>query len=65
MKENHSTLKYDFSNRVVLVTGGTGALGRAITKAFIASNATLISSYIVDTEVERLEPNKSRYRKRR
>ena len=34
MKENHSTLKYDFSNRVVLVTGGTGALGRAITKAF-------------------------------
>jgi FlaA1/EpsC-like NDP-sugar epimerase len=30
MKENHSTLKYDFSNRVVLVTGGTGSLGRAI-----------------------------------
>ncbi len=55
MQENHSTLKYDFSNRVVLVTGGTGALGRAITKAFIASNATLISSYVVDREVERLE----------
>jgi NAD(P)-dependent dehydrogenase (short-subunit alcohol dehydrogenase family) len=43
MKENHSTLKYDFSKRVVLVTGGTGALGRAITEAFIASNATLLS----------------------
>jgi NAD(P)-dependent dehydrogenase (short-subunit alcohol dehydrogenase family) len=55
MKENHSTLKYDFSNRVVLVTGGTGALGMALTKAFIVSNATLISSYVVDREVERLE----------
>jgi NAD(P)-dependent dehydrogenase (short-subunit alcohol dehydrogenase family) len=55
MKENHSTLKYDFSNRVVLVTGGTGALGRAVTKAFITSNATLISSYVVDREVEQLE----------
>jgi NAD(P)-dependent dehydrogenase (short-subunit alcohol dehydrogenase family) len=55
MKENHSTLKYDFSNRVVLVTGGTGALGRAVTKAFITSNAKLISSYVVDREVEQLE----------
>jgi NAD(P)-dependent dehydrogenase (short-subunit alcohol dehydrogenase family) len=55
MKENHSTLKYDFSNRVVLVTGGTGALGRAVTKAFITSNAKLISSYVVDREVGQLE----------
>jgi NAD(P)-dependent dehydrogenase (short-subunit alcohol dehydrogenase family) len=55
MKDELSRLKYDFSNRIVLVTGGTGALGRAITKAFIASSATVISSYIVDREVNQLE----------
>jgi NAD(P)-dependent dehydrogenase (short-subunit alcohol dehydrogenase family) len=44
-----------FQNRIVLVTGGTGALGRAITKAFIASNATVISSYVSDREVDQLE----------
>jgi NAD(P)-dependent dehydrogenase (short-subunit alcohol dehydrogenase family) len=53
--EANNRLKYDFSNRIVLVTGGTGALGRTITKAFIASNATVISSYIVDREVDQLE----------
>ncbi|MGZ5486686.1 MAG: SDR family NAD(P)-dependent oxidoreductase, partial [Nitrososphaeraceae archaeon] len=42
--------KCDFSNRIVLVTGGTGALGRSITKAFIESNATVISSYVHDRE---------------
>jgi NAD(P)-dependent dehydrogenase (short-subunit alcohol dehydrogenase family) len=46
--------KFDFSNRTVLVTGGTGALGRSITSAFVASNAKVISSYILDTEVEQL-----------
>jgi NAD(P)-dependent dehydrogenase (short-subunit alcohol dehydrogenase family) len=55
MKDELSRLKYDFSNRIVLVTGGTGALGRTITKAFIASSATVISSYIVDREVDQLE----------
>ena len=47
--------KYDFLNRTVLVTGGTGALGRSIRSAFIASNAKVISSYIVDTEIEQLK----------
>jgi FlaA1/EpsC-like NDP-sugar epimerase len=47
--------KYDFSNKTVLVTGGTGALGRSITSAFIASNAKVISSYVVDTEIEQLK----------
>jgi NAD(P)-dependent dehydrogenase (short-subunit alcohol dehydrogenase family) len=55
MKEELGRLKYDFSNRIVLVTGGTGALGRAITKAFIVSGATVISSYVVDREVDQLE----------
>jgi NAD(P)-dependent dehydrogenase (short-subunit alcohol dehydrogenase family) len=47
--------KYDFLNRIVLITGGTGALGRSITTAFIASNAKVISSYVVDTEIEQLK----------
>ena len=42
--------RYDFSNKIVLVTGGTGALGRSITKAFLESNATVISSYLNDRE---------------
>jgi NAD(P)-dependent dehydrogenase (short-subunit alcohol dehydrogenase family) len=53
--EANNRLKYDFSNRIVLVTGGTGALGRAITKTFISSGATVISSYVVDSEVGQLE----------
>jgi len=49
--DNHSNnIKYDFSNRIVLVTGGTGALGSSITKAFVESNATVISSYVYDRE---------------
>jgi NAD(P)-dependent dehydrogenase (short-subunit alcohol dehydrogenase family) len=55
MREELSRLKYDFSNRIVLVTGGTGALGRAIIKTFVASSATVISSYVVDREVDQLE----------
>jgi NAD(P)-dependent dehydrogenase (short-subunit alcohol dehydrogenase family) len=47
---------YDFSNKVVLITGGTGALGSSVTKAFIASNAvTTISTYIVDEEMENVK----------
>ena len=49
---NHSknNIVHDFSNRIVLVTGGTGALGSSITKAFVESKATVISSYINDKE---------------
>ena len=48
-------MKYDFTNKIVLVTGGTGALGRAITTAFIASDAIVVSSYVVDSEIEPTE----------
>ena len=48
----------DFSNKNVLVTGGTGALGRSITSAFVTSNAKVISSYILDTEIEQLRKEK-------
>ena len=37
---SNNSPKYDFSNKVVLITGGTGALGRFITKAFLVSNVT-------------------------
>ena len=47
--------EYDFSNKVVLITGGTGALGRAITQAFVACKSAVISSYIDDNEINRLE----------
>jgi NAD(P)-dependent dehydrogenase (short-subunit alcohol dehydrogenase family) len=51
-----NSTKYDFSNKVVLITGGTGALGRSITKAFVASNATTtIVTYIIKEEMEYLK----------
>lgn len=48
--KNHSNTRFDFSDRIVLITGGTGALGSSIAKAFVESNATVISSYISDRE---------------
>ena len=50
MANQNSSNRHDFSNKIVLVTGGTGALGRSITKAFLESNATVISSYHNDKE---------------
>lgn len=50
--------RHDFSNKIVLVTGGTGALGRSITKAFLESNAIVISSYLNDRETGKTD-NKS------
>ena len=49
--ENQNNAKHDFSNRIVLITGGNGALGRDITKPFVESNATVISSYVNDREI--------------
>jgi len=46
---------YNFSNKVVLITGGTGALGRALVKKFITSGATTISSYHDEKEAEKLK----------
>ena len=53
--DEHWRLEYDFSNKVVLITGGTGALGRTIIQAFVACKSAVISSYINDTEIDRLE----------
>jgi NAD(P)-dependent dehydrogenase (short-subunit alcohol dehydrogenase family) len=48
-------MKYDFTNKIVLVTGGTGALGRAVSGAFIACGAKVVSSYVIDREIEELK----------
>jgi NAD(P)-dependent dehydrogenase (short-subunit alcohol dehydrogenase family) len=45
-------MTHDFSGKVVLITGGTGALGRAVAQAFGTSNATTVVTYIIDEERE-------------
>jgi NAD(P)-dependent dehydrogenase (short-subunit alcohol dehydrogenase family) len=40
----------DFQNRTVVVTGGTGALGRAVVGALLASNAQCRVPYLKDAE---------------
>lgn len=43
---------YDFSKKVVLITGGTGALGKPVVEGFVSANAASIVTYINDKEVE-------------
>jgi NAD(P)-dependent dehydrogenase (short-subunit alcohol dehydrogenase family) len=43
-------MTHDFSGKVVLITGGTGALGRAVAQAFGTLNATTLVTYIIDEE---------------
>ncbi len=35
----------DFDNRVALITGGTGALGSAVTRAFLRKGAQVVTTY--------------------
>jgi NAD(P)-dependent dehydrogenase (short-subunit alcohol dehydrogenase family) len=46
---------FNFSNEVVLITGGTGALGTTLVSKFIDSGATTISSYLNKTEADKLK----------
>src|SRR4030067_743382 len=39
------------TGRVALITGGTGALGRAVTAAFVQAGALAAVTYILDREV--------------
>lgn len=42
---------FDFSGKIVLIPGGTGALGSAIVQEFINCNATVITTYLNDHNV--------------
>src|SRR5260370_12945231 len=42
-------------NRVAIITGGTGALGRAVVENFLAAGAKVAVPYVVDAEVPMLE----------
>jgi len=43
-------MTYDFSGKLVLITGGTGVLGRAVAQAFGTLNATTVVTYIIDED---------------
>ena len=43
-----------FAGKVVLVTGGTGGLGRTVTLAFLQEGASVIASYIKKDEADAL-----------
>ena len=43
------------SNRNVLITGGTGFLGSAVTKAFLSLDDTVAVTYLFDDEVNRFK----------
>jgi NAD(P)-dependent dehydrogenase (short-subunit alcohol dehydrogenase family) len=42
-------------NRIAIVTGGTGALGRAVVEHFLTAGAQVAIPYVVDAEVPMLE----------
>ena len=45
-------MKYDFSDKVIVITGGTGALGRVLTKSFLNYNPkTIIVTYRSEKEI--------------
>jgi len=47
----------DFKDRTVVVTGGTGALGRAVVAALLAAGARCRVPYIVDSEAQAFPSN--------
>lgn len=49
-------MKHDFSNKVVVITGGTGALGKVLTKSFLNCNPkAIISTYRSEIELQELK----------
>lgn len=45
----------DLQDRVVLITGGTGALGSTVTKRFLDEGSTVITTYLDSEEYETLK----------
>src|SRR5215469_7130036 len=50
-----------FDNRVVLVAGGTGGLGREVTSAFLEGGATAVTTYRNQPEWEKFKTGASAY----
>ena len=50
-----------FDNRVVLVAGGTGGLGRAVTSAFLEEGPAVAVTYRNQPEWEKLKDASSAY----
>ncbi len=49
-------MEHDFSNKVVVITGGTGALGKVLTKSFLNCNPkAIISTYRSEKELQELK----------
>jgi NAD(P)-dependent dehydrogenase (short-subunit alcohol dehydrogenase family) len=49
-------MKYDFSDKVIVITGGTGALGRVLTKSFLNYNSkTIVVTYRSEKEMLELK----------
>jgi len=48
-------MKIDFAGKTVLVAGGTGGLGRAVSLAFLAEGAKVVVPYRSDAEFEELK----------
>ena len=38
-------MSYSYESKVILVTGGTGALGKAVTEAFVKAGGSVFVSY--------------------
>jgi NAD(P)-dependent dehydrogenase (short-subunit alcohol dehydrogenase family) len=45
----------DFSGKIILVAGGTGGLGRAVSLAFLAAGARVVTTYYHATEFDALK----------
>lgn len=58
------TMTARFDNSVVLVAGGTGALGRAVTSEFLEEGATVVVTYRNQPEWERFKSSASAYASR-
>ena len=50
-------LTSSFTDSVALIAGGTGALGRAVTRAFVAQGATVVVTYRSKAELAELSGN--------
>jgi NAD(P)-dependent dehydrogenase (short-subunit alcohol dehydrogenase family) len=48
-------MRNEFANTVVMVAGGTGGLGRAVTLAFLNQGATVVVSYLSPGEWEQIQ----------